>query len=148
MGRGLLSYWGRPTVAGQELLSVIVMWKVSSPNCLILSFLRFKLKSEGPRASLRSSRTTCARRLTCWGRVAATCSPTLSVPTRSVSDILWFSNQKCALLLFLAVRLKTSVSTQYSRRLYCTSGRRRLTPCPESRQRSRDTCNISSPHWK
>lgn len=60
------------------------MWRFY--NCL--SVVRSKPRSEGQRASLRSSRMTCVRRLTCWEQVAATCCHTRSVPTRSVPVVL------------------------------------------------------------
>lgn len=62
------------------------MWRFL--NCL--SVIRSKPRSEGQRASLRSSRMTCVRRLTCWEQVAATCCHTRSVPTRSVPVVLQF----------------------------------------------------------
>lgn len=70
--------------------------EISSPGLHCLSNSRSKLKSEGRRASLRSSKTTCVRRSTCWVRVAATCCRTRSVTIRSVSVGLNLSNRKCA----------------------------------------------------
>lgn len=95
-GRGLLSYWSRPTGGGKALLCAVVLWGISSPGLHCLSNSRSKLKSEGRRASLRSSKMTCVRRSTCWVRVAATCCRTRSVTIRSVSVSLHFPNQKCA----------------------------------------------------
>lgn len=108
VGRGLLSYWSRPTGGGKDLLCAGVLWEISSPDLHGLSNSRSKLKSEGRRASLRSSKTTCVRRSTCWVRVAATCCRTRSVTIRSASVRLHFPNQKCA-CVSMPVRLNTGL---------------------------------------
>lgn len=90
-----MSYWSRPTGGGKELLCAVVLWEISSPDLACLPNSRSKLRSEGRRASLRSSKTTCVRRSTCWVRVAATCCRTRSVTIRSVPVSLNLSNQKC-----------------------------------------------------
>lgn len=57
---------------------------VFSKLYLLVSVARSKPRSEGQRVSLRSWRTMCVRRWTCWEPAAATCCPTPSVPTRCV----------------------------------------------------------------
>lgn len=87
----------------------VVLWELSPPHLHRPSHPRSKLKSEGQRASSRSSKTTCVRRSTCWARVAATCCRTRSVTIRSVPVDLSFSNQKRT-CVFLPVRLNKRLS--------------------------------------
>lgn len=65
-------------VRAWRLLAGVAAGNNARPFCVV----RSKPRSERPRASLTSWRTTCVKRWTCSGPVAATCCPTRSAPTR------------------------------------------------------------------